>query len=82
MFQKPVVLLTGFHVFRQRVPGNTALVSDNIFLLSYLQWLQKAKTAIFFKKQFCSVNKKIGLSQCPRTDLNKMFLPKPMTTTW
>ena len=23
----------------------------------------------------------IGLTQCPRTDLNKMFLPKPMTTT-
>ena len=27
MFQKPVVLPTGFHVFRQRVLGNTALVS-------------------------------------------------------
>ena len=23
----------------------------------------------------------LGRTQCPRTDLNKMFLPKPMTTT-
>ena len=35
MFQKPVVLLAGFYVFRQRVLGNTA-VSSNIFLLSFV----------------------------------------------
>ena len=36
MFQKPVVLLTGFYVFRQRILGNTALVSNNVFLLSFV----------------------------------------------
>ena len=34
---------------------------------------------LFVKHKSCLFNRR--QSQCPRTDLNKRFLPKPMTTT-
>ena len=49
MFQKPVVLLTGFYVFRQRILGNTALVSNNVFLLSFVMISSVASKSQDFK---------------------------------
>ena len=46
-------------------------------------WLDsiKEKCMGYLKSRFTCKKKSTGLAQCPRTDLNKSFLPRPKTTT-